>query len=379
VKARFDTAVSTPKPLFERLVHFWSNHFVVSGVKPVAIALPPSFIRDAIRPHVTGRFVDMLKASSKHPAMLVYLDNTQSIGPNSQWAKNPPRRPRALQQFTSGGLNENLAREILELHTVGVDGGYDQRDVTSFAKIITGWQILTPRQLGRFAARYAGIGNDLFYFNDDAHEPGAHTVMGKRYAAGGVDQGEAVLEDLARQPSTARFIATKFARYFVADAPPAPLVARLEQTFTQSDGDLGALTRTLIESPEAWTPERRKLKQPEEYLISAVRSLGGPDLQPRQLLASLNEMGQRPQMAPGPDGWPDQEAHWLSPDGIWKRIEWAQLAGRVLAATITRPAEYAQGLFGSMLSDTTRTAVRRAESTEQALTLLLAAPEFMRR
>src|SRR6478735_6201057 len=163
VKARFDTAVATTTPVFERLVHFWSNHFVVSGAKPVAIALPPSFERDAIRPYVTGRFADMLLAVAKHPAMLIYLDNTRSIGSHSEWAKNPPKRP---QQFAAipppTGLNENLAREILELHTVGAHVAYDQTYVTSFANVITGWQVISPRQFARFAARWAGIGNDFF-------------------------------------------------------------------------------------------------------------------------------------------------------------------------------------------------------------------------
>jgi uncharacterized protein (DUF1800 family) len=381
VAARFETATTTTRPFFERLVHFWSNHFAVSGVKPVAIALPPSYERDAIRPHVTGRFADMLRAVAKHPAMLIYLDNAQSIGPGSEWARNPPRPRGVAAQFGAAprGLNENLAREILELHTVGVDGGYTQADVTSFAKAITGWQPLSPRQLGRFAARWAGIGNDLFYFNADAHEPGAQTIMGKRYEAGGVEQGEAVLDDLARHPQTARFIAAKLARHFVADSPPPALVERLAATFQRTDGDLAAVTRALLESSEAWRTERAKLKQPEEFLISAVSCLGGPKLDTRQLVASLNEMGQRPYMSPGPDGWPDQQDHWLSPDGLWKRIEWAELAGRALAPTIGDPLAWARGLFGDTLGEATRSAIARAESPAQGVALLLSAPEFMRR
>jgi uncharacterized protein (DUF1800 family) len=380
VKARFDVAVSTPAPVFERLVHFWSNHFVVSGAKPVAIALPPSFERDAIRPFVTGRFADMLLAVIKHPAMLIYLDNTQSIGARSDWARNPPRRLRRAAAFPAPtGLNENLAREILELHTVGVAGGYDQTDVTSFANIITGWQVVTPRQFARFAALWAGIGNDLFYFNPAAHEPGAHTLMGKRYPAGGVEQGEAALTDLARHPATARFIAFKMARHFVADNPPPAIVARLARVFQDTDGDLGAVAQALVDSPEAWAEPSGKLKQPEEYLISAVRTLGGPRLQDTQLLASLNAMGQRPYMQLGPDGWSDQQDYWLSPDGIWKRIEWAQLAGRALGGAIPEPDAFASAVFGAAMSANTRLSIARAESPAQAITLLLAAPEFMRR
>ncbi len=380
VNARFDAAVETPTPVFERLVHFWSNHFVVSGAKPVAIALPPSFERDAIRPYVTAKFSDMLLAVAKHPAMLIYLDNTRSIGAHSEWAKNPPRRPKAFAAIPAPtGLNENLAREILELHTVGVNGGYDQADVTHFANVITGWQVLSPRQFVRFAARWAGIGSELFYFNDAAHEPGAQQVMGKTYPSGGVEQGEAVLHDLARHPATANFIATKLARHFVADDPPPAVVARLAAVFRETDGDLGAVTRTLVESPEVWAQPRTKLKQPEEYLISAIRTMGGPPLQGRQVVASLNEMGQRPYMSPGPDGWSDQQDYWLSPDGVWKRIEWAQLAGHALAGSITQPTVYADGVFGSTLSATTRTAIARAESPAQGLALLLTSPEFVRR
>lgn len=380
VKARFDTAVTTPTPVFERLVHFWVNHFTVSGAKPVAIALPPSFERDAIRPHVTGTFNDMLQAVVRHPAMLIYLDNVQSIGPDSEWARHPPRRwGRASLVPPPRGLNENLAREILELHTVSVNGGYDQGDVTRFANVITGWQILTPRQFGRFAARWAGIGDDLFYFNADAHEPGAQTVMGKRYPAGGVEQGQAVLNDLAHHPSTARFIATKLARHFVADDPPPAVVERLTAVFEDSGGHLGTVTKALFASDEAWHAHASKLKQPEEYVISAVRTLGGPSLNPNQLLASLNAMGQRPYMPPGPDGWSDRQAFWLSPDAIYKRIEWAQLIGQSLATALPQPDRYADATFGAALSPTTATAIARAESPAQGIALLLASPEFMRR
>jgi len=379
VAARFDAAVATERPFYERLVHFWSNHFVVSGVKPVAIALPPSYERDVIRPHVTGRFEDMLTAVVKHPAMLVYLDNAQSIGPRSEWARHPPQRRRYAARQRPTGLNENLAREILELHTVGVDAGYTQADVTAFAKVITGWQMRPPRQLARGTVSDSATGRDLFYFNRAAHEPGPQTVLGHTYATGGIEQGEAVLATLARHPGTARTIAHKLARYFVTDPPPPSLVDRLAKEFLDSDGDLARVTRTLVESPEAWTIERAKLKQPEEYLLSAERCLGGPRLGPDRLLASLNAMGQRPYMPPGPDGWPDQEDHWLSPDGIWKRIEWARLAGRALAGAVPRPVEAAQALFRDTLSTGTRIAIGRAESPAQAVTLLLTAPEFMRR
>ena len=235
VKARFDTAVATERPFFERLVHFWTNHFVVSGAKPGAICMPPSFERDAIRPNVTRRFGDMLMASSKHPAMLFYLDNFQSIGPNSKVGKDPSlRATRGAQAFAAPqktGLNENLAREIMELQTLGVRSGYTQADVTSFARVITGWTIARPPHVPGWMLVAQGrlSGPGLFDFDEDEHEPGPQTILGKVYAQSGVDQGEAVLSDLARHPATARFISTKLARHFIADDPPPAVVEQHDE------------------------------------------------------------------------------------------------------------------------------------------------------
>ena len=232
--ARLQRGVVADCGFVERLVVFWSNHFCISANKgALARMWAGSFEREAIRPHVLGRFADMLKAVEQHPAMLFFLDNQQSLGPDSRAGINRHR-----------GLNENLAREIMELHTLGVGGGYTQDDVTSFARIITGWT---------FAGRQGKIGTPgTFVFNANAHEPGTHQVLGKTYQPGGVAQGEAVLSDIARHPSTAKFIATKFARHFVADDPPPALVARLQDVFTRSDGDLAALAGALVDSNDAW-------------------------------------------------------------------------------------------------------------------------------
>ncbi|MGH8722406.1 MAG: DUF1800 domain-containing protein, partial [Burkholderiales bacterium] len=219
-------AIRATTPLIERLVHFWSNHFTVSVAgKPILALLAGAFEREAIRPHVTGRFQDMLRAAVSHPAMLLYLDNVTSFGPNS-------RGGRARDK----GLNENLAREILELHTLGVDGGYTQADVQEFAKILTGWSVGRPKsaEAGRF--RFHGI----------VHEPGDKRLLGKRYREDGMAEGEAALADLARHPSTARFIARKFARHFIADQPPAAAVDRLAAVFRDRDGDLGELARATV-------------------------------------------------------------------------------------------------------------------------------------
>ncbi len=220
--ARFQRATLSEAGFVERLVTFWSNHFCISASKggPVRI-LAGAFEREAIRPHVLGRFSDMLLAVEQHPAMLLFLDNQQSLGPSSRAGINRKR-----------GLNENLAREILELHTLGVGGGYTQQDVTSLARIITGWTFVGPD------GRLGDPGN--FAFNVNAHEPGSHTLLGKSYPDTGLAQGHDALKDLARHPSTAKFIATKLARHFVADVPPPALVARLAQRFTKTDGDLKA-------------------------------------------------------------------------------------------------------------------------------------------
>src|SRR5262252_798402 len=244
--ARFQRAVQAPVGFVERLVHFWSNHFCVSAAKGGFVrACAGSFEREAIRPHVLGRFTDMLKAVESHPAMLFYLDNAQSFGPQSPAGQ---RRQR--------GLNENLAREILELHTLGVNGGYTQADVTALARIITGWT---------FAGREGRIGEPgTFVFFALAHEPGDHELLGKTYPAGGMEQGESVLADLARHPATARHVATKLARHFVADEPPATLVDRLAKVFRDSDGDLKALAAALIDADEAWSVALAKMRTPEE-------------------------------------------------------------------------------------------------------------------
>ncbi|HEY0303063.1 MAG TPA: DUF1800 domain-containing protein [Rhizomicrobium sp.] len=385
VKARFDTAVATERPFFERLVHFWVNHFVVSGAKPGAIAMPPSFERDVVRPNVTGRFLDMLTASSKHPAMLYYLDNFRSIGPNSEVGKDPslraPRRPEAFAVPPMAGLNENLAREILELQTLGVRSGYAQADVTGFARVLTGWTIAAPPRVPPLRLVLEGRLNakGLFEFDDEEHEPGPQTVMGKVYAQAGVDQGEAVLADLARHPATAHFIATKLARHFVADEPPSALVARLTKTFLATDGDLKQVCAEMVTGAEAFDPVLRKFKTPEEYVISAARALSAFSTDPGTLLRTYGSMGQAPYNPPGPDGWPDIESEWLGADAVWKRFEWAGQAAQSVASAAIDPGDLARDVLGPALSKATAQAIARAESPAQGLTLLLASAEFQRR
>ena len=401
--ARIEAAVTTAAPFRERLIHFWSNHFVVSGVKGITAALPPSFERDVVRANVVSDFATMLRASTRHPAMLLYLDNYLSIGPNSRYGRDPDARRSLPFGARPEGLNENLAREILELHTVGVDGGYAQQDVIALAKVLTGWGVAPPferreiRQrliatargrdgpdvsalIDALRSRAADVqGEDWFRFDADAHEPGAFTVLGRTYPEGGVEQGESVLTDLARHPATAEHVATELVRHFVADTPPPAAIARVARTFRDTEGDLAELGRALIACPQAWSPAPTKFKRPDEYLISVARGLGMTEVPGRVFTLALTEMGQPPYRPPGPDGWPELESHWASPDGLWKRLEWVDtLAARVATAGFGVGAR-AEDLLGPRLGRKTEQAIARAASPSEALALMLLSPEFMRR
>jgi len=310
--ARLQRTVLADCGFSERLVAFWSNHFCISANKgELARMWAGSFEREAIRPHVLGRFADMLKAVEQHPAMLFFLDNQQSLGPDSRAGQNRKR-----------GLNENLAREIMELHTLGVGGGYTQEDVTSLARIITGWT---------FAGRQGQLGAPgSFVFNANAHQPGPQALLGKTYEAGGISQGEAALADIARHPSTAKFIATKFARHFVADDPPPALVARLQDTFTKTDGDLKALTLALVDSDEAWAAPLTKMRRPYAFLVAAGRLQARVPDDPGPYLNGLNVLGQPLWSPAGPNGFPDTNAAWAAPEGMKLRLDLsAQLASRI--------------------------------------------------
>ncbi|HET8900022.1 MAG TPA: DUF1800 domain-containing protein, partial [Rhodanobacteraceae bacterium] len=313
VAARFRVATRTATPFSERLVHFWSNHFAVSLDKGAARPFALPMEREAIRPHITGRFIELLLAVETHPAMLFYLDNAQSIGPESRLGARVARRLARkgdAAKGKAGGLNENLGREIMELHTLGVDGGYTQADVTELARAITGWGVPGRREFSAHGSDAAP--QSAFVFRAAAHQPGTRVVLGKRYAAGGVEQGRAILADLARHPATARHLATQLARHFVADDPPAALVARMAQAYLDHDTRLDAVYRCLIASPEAWATTARKFKTPQDFLLSALRAGAidsGRKVQP--LLALLARMGE-PLLTPrSPAGFADVAADWL--------------------------------------------------------------------
>ena len=340
----------------ERLVAFWTNHFAVeAGSGLVERTLVGVFEREAVRPHALGRFRDMLGAATKHPAMLVYLDNAQSIGPNS------------IQGARAGtGLNENHARELLELHTLGVDAGYTQADVTEMARILTGWAFVGRQGQGDIGA---------FSFRAIAHEPGDRTVLGDVYPAGGVEQGEGVLDVLAEHPATARHIAFKLVRHFVADEPDPAFVDRLAGVFLDTGGDLKALSLAMIDSDEAFV-EATKIKTPQLFSWSAFRALR-LSVEPQQVVPGLQALGQPMWDPPSPQGFSDESATWLAPDAMTSRLDIAELLAQRAQLDIS-PRFLFDMILGPDASYDSRTAVLGAESETQALALLLMTPEFQR-
>lgn len=358
--ARIQRATMAESGFVERLVTFWSNHFCTSASKgELARIWSGAFEREAIRPYVLGNFGEMLRAVEQHPAMLFFLDNQRSFGPQSRAGQNRKR-----------GLNENLAREIMELHTLGVNGGYTQDDVAALARIITGWTFA-----GR-DGKLAPPGTFTFFAN--AHEPGPQKLLGKVYEDTGLAQGEAALADIARHPATAKFIATKFVRHFIADDPPPVLVAKLEAAFRKTGGDLHAMTLALVDADEAWQAPMTKIRMPYEYLVAAGRMMGRIPEDPQRYLGGLNVLGQ-PLWAPaGPNGFADTNAAWAAPEGIKLRLDIASQISSRIADSID-PRALLDVVAGDAASAETRQTVERAESRQQAFALLLMSPEFQRR
>jgi uncharacterized protein (DUF1800 family) len=357
-KVRLTAAAGADIGFAERLVWFWSNHFCISANKGGGVAqLAGAYEREAIRPHVLGRFADMLLAVESHPAMLLYLDNVRSIGPDSPAGRAGNK-----------GLNENLAREILELHTLGVRTVYSQADVTHFADVITGWSIVPARP----ELPHAGE----FTFNPRMHEPGPQKVIDKTYPDAGFEQGRVVLQVLARHPATARHVATKLARHFVADDPPLALVDKLSKRFLDTQGDLKEMAKTLVAAPESWASPPRKLKRPGEWIIGMVRATGSDPSDIRPLLQAQNLLGEPLWRPPAPNGFADQDAAWI--DGMAQRLDIATQAARRLGGQAD-PRAVMDAALGPLASAATRQTVNRAESRPQALALLFMAPEFQRR
>lgn len=366
IGARFDAAINSPAPFAERLVHFWSNHFAVSADNIQIIGLAGAYEFEAIRPNIFGSFADMLLDVERHPAMLLYLDQSQSIGPNSRFGQ------RRRQRGNARGLNENLAREILELHTMGVRSGYSQDDVLELAKALTGHSVVGYRQRGRDT----GEAGD-YVFREQAHEPGTRTVMGNQYRDDGPDQALHILRDLAMAPATATHISTKLARHFVADEPPAALVERMAQAYLANDGQLAPVYDVLLSSPEMRDPAHTKFLDPWSWMVSVARTVGATQApEGRQLYNVLNQLGQ-PTWKPGsPAGFGDDRDTWLGPDTLLRRIE---ATPRLLALGDPNAdvRELAASLMGDRLTSDTRQAIARAENARQAMSLFVLSPEYL--
>ncbi|HEV2533408.1 DUF1800 domain-containing protein [Phenylobacterium sp.] len=385
--SRVQLATATDAAFRERWALFWTNHFTVAAKNLQTATVVGPYEAEAIRPHVFGRFIQLLGAVETHPAMMIYLDQVQSVGPNSemaQRAKGFGRRGRfgggfggaRLQPAAAAaprrdlGLNENLAREIMELHTVGVHGGYSQADVTEFARAMTGLSI------GGFRGPDGQIGEPVF--RDVAHEPGQRMVMGVRYDQHGKDQSAAILADLAGKPQTAKFICGKIARHFVADDPSPALTARLEKAWMSSGGDLARVAEALIEAPEAWAPQPTKFKTPYEFIVSSYRAAGAQPQAFGQVGPILTALGQKPFDPGSPKGWAEEADAWAAPDGIVKRMQFAQ--GFAAQAVQGRdPKALAAEALGERIAPATATAIARAESRPEGFALLLMSPEFQRR
>ena len=368
-QARLLRAVYSQRQLYEIMVDFWSNHFNIFAGKGANRWLTTSYDRDTIRPHALGGFRDLLLATAQSPAMLFYLDNWLSVAPNVVALRLAPNSPRR-------GLNENYAREVMELHTLGVDGGYTQRDVEEVARCFTGWTIRQPR------------GEAQFIFNPRIHDDGEKTVLGARIpAGGGINDGLKVIDLLARHPSTARFVSTKLARRFISDDPPASIINVAAEAFRQSDGNIRTVLRTIIDSPEFFSPEAylAKVKKPLEYTASALRITGADVRVSRQLLRYLGRMGEPLFLAQPPTGYPDVAASWVSPDMLLTRINFVtdlvrnRLPGARVQPEVLRDAESFKPLVAAgRLSPATYAALSETGGFE-SVALLLSSQEFQRR
>ncbi|KLI65261.1 DUF1800 domain-containing protein [Aurantiacibacter marinus] len=372
--ARLRIAAQSETPFAERLVHFWSNHFAVSAERLPVYSLAAEYEFSAIRRNLSGNFADLLRAAVFHPAMLLFLDQTRSAGPNSTLIQRINRRRRNAQL----GLNENLAREVLELHTMGVRSGYTQDDVVELARALTGWTVagLGPNGMRRIIEGAPGE----TAFVEDLHEPGTRTVIGNRYSQNGALQAIAILGDLAMHPATARHLATKLARHFIADTPPESAIARLERAYLDSGGELSAVYSALIDAPEAWSAPRTKFRTPWDWMTASARALG-PEAIPRnaQGVHRLMDMLGQPVWYPGnPSGWGDIASDWASPGALLTRVE---VANRLTANGVrgADPRSLSAAVLGEALLPSTAQAIARAEAPTMGMALLLSSPEFMRR
>lgn len=348
-------AVQSENSVSWRLLDFFSNHFSVSASGLDMAGLAATLEREAIAPNLLANFEDMLLAVTKHPAMLLYLNNERSFGPNSR-----------IAQRTQKGMNENLAREILELHTLGVDGGYSQADVIELAKGITGWSFQMPKK-----NKPSG-----FIYRAQGHEPGPRTLLGKTYNQSGVKQGEAMLKDLANHPNTIKHISYKLARHFISDNPAPALVNKIEQAWQQSGGNLKAVMTALISAEEAWHIAAEKFKTPREFVLSTLRALDLNNVDPKKLYNSFTVLGQQPYNAGSPAGFSDVKEDWNGSSALMARINWANT---VAAMAKINTEQVLKNSFANTMDTHSYKVISRAESRKQGLTLLLMSPEFQMR
>ncbi len=361
VRRAMARALDAPSGFRERLVRFWADHFTVVSRGAYAQLLPDAFEDEAIRPHITGRFADMLQASTLHPAMLEYLDQAQSVGPNS---RNGRRHKR--------GLNENLAREVIELHTLGVGAPYAQADVTQMAELLTG----------------LSLSKQGFVFRPELAEPGSETVLGVTYAGDGVDPIRAVLDDIATRPDTAAHIARKLAVHFVSDTPDEAIVQAMTRAFTDTDGDLATVYGAMLDHPSAWAPDLAKARQPFDFIVAALRALDldgtrissiGDGPFRRVIYDALALMGQPWQTPRGPDGWPEATEAWITPQLLAARVTWAMEVPSRLLPELPEPASVVARAFGSAPDERVVWAAARAETRAEGLGVIFASPMFNRR
>jgi uncharacterized protein (DUF1800 family) len=355
----FDTlnqAIHSSHSVSWRLLDFFSNHFSVSANGRLMVGLSATLEREAIAPNLLGNFEDMLLAVEQHPAMLIYLNNEKSFGPNSRMAKK-----RKI------GLNENLAREIMELHTLGVDGPYSQADVIELAKGITGWSVKNPR-------KECSAG---FIFREYGHEPGPRTLLGKKYSQKGLVQGRQMLRDLAMNPATAKYVCYKLAHHFVSENPPVSLLSKMETTWLKARGNIKQVMFTMFDADESWVDTSQKYKTPREFVISAYRAIAPKKVHEKALLNSLVTLGQQPFNAGSPAGYSDDENDWLGASALMARIDWSSMVSGYLKRVNSE--KIMARAVGKSISQHTYQSVMRAESRQQSLTLLLMSPEFQRR
>jgi len=363
LRARIAGQVTAGTGFSHRLTAFWDNHFAVEMSSHTRVMMAPD-LRYTLSTYLGGYFADMLVAAVTHPAMLSYLDQNISAGPNSPEGKKGRR-----------GLNENLAREILELHTLGVGAGYTQKDVTHFAELLTGLDFNT----------------DGFVFSPRMAEPGPMPVLGRSYATGpekGFGDIEAALRDIASRPETARYLSRKLVRFFIADDPPESIAGACEEAWRGSNGHLPTVYRALLDHPDSWRAPFAKARTPEEFVVASLRALNPPMLDAAEtwerkqinswLIRPLTAMGQPYGKPPGPDGWPDEATAWITPPALAARIEWAFGLARDEASD-TDPRVFVETALGPLASPTLRRAVAGAETRPEGVALVLASPAFNRR